>query len=413
MVAPWFCYEPQGVYYGGFFNVWEKRYEKEKKLVKKGQLYRFQIELVIMADITLIFDISKGGPAKDRAINIAERYDIHKENDKIRVVFHKANADLITLIEICKQWKPSELLIGNQDYRFPDVLKILKCTDKNYCEGFCRKGNGLDFGLKMEIENASKGVYDEFSDPESVKHELSQIKGIKKEKDGSYHIDKNELKKNLLVDYNLPMQVCEKIDQEAMIKYVDSLPESFKISEEVVDVDEEFEGFSEYQIAEYREQANVMGPIIARHIAREIDKVFIANLGPEKDAISCERKADCLFELGRYDESVECFDKALAFDSKNTAILFGKALALFYNEKFQDALHAIDADLAVEPDNPRVWKLKGEILEGLGKYEDSIKILTRSREVFIKKMKDDPERDDDLGEIEDIDQKIKELQEKI
>ena len=140
----------------------------------------------------MIFDISKGGPAKDRAINIAERYEVHKENDKIRVVFHKTNADLITLLEICKQWKPSELLVGDQDCRFPDVLKILKCTDKNYCEGFCRKRNGLDFGIRREIENASKGVYDEFSDPESVKHEVSQIKGIKKEKDGSYHIDKTE-----------------------------------------------------------------------------------------------------------------------------------------------------------------------------------------------------------------------------
>ena len=42
-----------------------------------------------------------------------------------------------------------------------------------------------------------------------------------------------------------------------------------------------------------------MGPIIARHISRELDKVFIANLGSEKDALSCERKGDSLFELGR------------------------------------------------------------------------------------------------------------------
>src|SRR5208337_1067965 len=213
-------------------------------------------------------------------------------------------------------------------------------------------------------------------------------------KDGSYHVDKNELKKNLLVDYNLPLQICEKIDRDGMLKYIDQFPESF-------------------EIAEYREQANIMGPIIARHIATEIDKVFIANLGPEKDALSCERKGDALLDLDRYDESVECFDKALAFDSKNKAVLFGKALALFCDDKLPEALHAIDADLAVEPDNPRVWKLKGEILENLGKFEDSIKILTRSREVFTQEMKDDPERDDDLDEIELIDQKIKELQGKL
>jgi hypothetical protein len=27
VVAPWFGYEPQAVYYGGFFNIWEKRGE--------------------------------------------------------------------------------------------------------------------------------------------------------------------------------------------------------------------------------------------------------------------------------------------------------------------------------------------------------------------------------------------------
>ena len=175
-----------------------------------------------MADITLIFDVTKGGPSKDHALNIAERQEIHKEKDKIRVVFHKPNPDLLTLLEICKQWKSSVLLIDNNECRFPEVLKILKCTDKNYCEGFCRKGNGLDFGIKTEIENASKGVYGEFSDPESVKHELAQTKGIKKEKDGLYYIDKNDLKRNLLIDYNLPLQVCEKIDREAMIKYNDA-----------------------------------------------------------------------------------------------------------------------------------------------------------------------------------------------
>ena len=270
----------------------------------------------------------------------------------------------------------------------------------------------MDFGIKTEIENASKGVYDEFSDPESVKHEVLQIKGIKKEKDGSYHIDKTELKRNILIDYNLPLQVCEKIDREAMIKYIDRLPESVKISDDIVDTEEKFEGFSEYQIAEYLAQANIMGPIIGRHIAREIDKVFIANLGPEKDAFSCERKADCLFELGRYDESVECYNKVLTLDSKNIGALFGKAIALYYNDKFPDVFPPLDAYLVLESDNPRAWKLKGEILENLGKYEDSIKSFTRSRELYSQELQEDSERQDDLDDIQFVDQKIKDLQKK-
>ena len=41
-----------------------------------------------------------------------------------------------------------------------------------------------------------------------------------------------------------------------------------------------------------------------------------------------------------------------------------------------------------------------------------MKIFTHSRDVFIQEMKNDPERDDDLEEIEQINQKIKELQKK-
>jgi len=363
-----------------------------------------------MSDIILIFDLSRASASKERAMKIAERYENFNENGKIRVIFPKYSSDLVTLLEICKKWDTSELLIDNKEYRFPEVLKILKCTDRSDCDGFCQKVNGLDFDLKTEIENAQKGMYDRFSDPESVQQELAYVKGIKKEKDGTYRVDKSEMKKQLLHDYNLPLLICEKINRDGMMKYIDSLPDSFTISDDVVDIEEEFEGFSDYQIAEYREQANIMGPIIARHIAREIDKVFIANLGSEKDAKACERKADSLFELGRYEECVACFDKALAFDSKNKSVLFGKALALYYDEKNQEALQAIDASITAEPDNPRVWKLKGVILVDLGKSEDAVKIFTQSRELFELEMKNDPERDDDIEEIEDINQKIKDLQ---
>ena len=35
-----------------------------------------------------------------------------------------------------------------------------------------------------------------------------------------------------------------------MIKYIDRLPESVKISDDIVDTEEKFEGFSEYQSAD-------------------------------------------------------------------------------------------------------------------------------------------------------------------
>lgn len=88
----------------------------------------------------------------------------------------------------------------------------------------------------------------------------------------------------------------------------------------------------------------------------------------------------------------------------------GKAIALFYNDKFRDVLPPLEAYLAIESDNPRGWKLKGEILEKLGKFEDSVKSYTRSRELFSKELKEEPEREDIPEEIEFVDERIKELQ---
>jgi hypothetical protein len=42
----------------------------------------------------------------------------------------------------------------------------------------------------------------------------------------------------------------------------------------------------------------------------------------------------------------------LTFDNKNVLLLFGKALAQYYNEKFQDALDTIEAYLAIEQKIP-------------------------------------------------------------
>ena len=365
-----------------------------------------------MADITVIFDLGKGGPVKERATTIAERYEIHKEKDKIKAVFHKFSPDLLTLLELCRKFPSSLCLVGDNEFRIPEVLKVLKCTYNDYCGGLCEKGDHFDFELKKKIENASKGICDEFSDPESLRLELNQIKGIKQESDGTFRINKGELKKNLLKDCNLQLQICEFIDHEGMIEYIDQLPDTFTISDEVTGTESEFEGLSDYQIAEYSAQAEIMGPIIAKHVAREMDKVFVANFGSETNASFCERKGDYLFELGRYQESVNCFDKALAFDSKNKGALFGKAISLYYDDKFENALQPLDVFLSLETDNPRAWKIKGECLENLGKYEEAIKSYTHSRELFSQELENEPDRQDDLNDLEWVNQRITEIKSK-
>jgi tetratricopeptide (TPR) repeat protein len=62
-------------------------------------------------------------------------------------------------------------------------------------------------------------------------------------------------------------------------------------------------------------------------------------------------KANSFHELGKFQEAIVWYDKALAIDPKNVDVLTAKGLTLYNLQKYQEAIVWIDKALAIDPDN--------------------------------------------------------------
>src|SRR6478609_8228362 len=76
--------------------------------------------------------------------------------------------------------------------------------------------------------------------------------------------------------------------------------------------------------------------------------------------------------LGKYNEAIECFDKALEIkpDYFEARYLKGKALADL--GKYDKAIECYDKALEIKPDYFEAWNDKGVTLVNLGRFDEAI-----------------------------------------
>ncbi|MEQ8222894.1 MAG: tetratricopeptide repeat protein [Candidatus Eremiobacterota bacterium] len=73
-------------------------------------------------------------------------------------------------------------------------------------------------------------------------------------------------------------------------------------------------------------------------------------------------KGMALNELGKYEEAIKCFDKALALEELNTSSLFNKGIALAGLGKYDESIKCFDKVLSVDRENKDAKTKKEEIL---------------------------------------------------
>ena len=57
---------------------------------------------------------------------------------------------------------------------------------------------------------------------------------------------------------------------------------------------------------------------------------------------------------------------------------FKRATDLYYNERYQDALDALERGLELKPDDASAWSKKGLVLSDLGRHKDSLNACERA-----------------------------------
>ena len=80
-----------------------------------------------------------------------------------------------------------------------------------------------------------------------------------------------------------------------------------------------------------------------------------------------------LFELGRYEEAIDSYVRALDFGQGDPDILCNRGLELANLDRYEDAIRTYDCALEFGTDRDYIWCNHGLALAHLGKYEEAIR----------------------------------------
>ena len=238
-------------------------------------------------DILLIFNEKPRNASKELAIKLASECEFINEKERYKVVFHEIDPAFNKLLSICGKWSTTQLFIDNKEYKAQDILDIFNCFMKSRCNGLCfyinRWGfcdyNNL-FGLIGLVTESGMGYQHHI---DNFKNTVIGLDFIKKIDDNTYLLNKEELKNKIFEESELPLTFCQAISKDKIINKIELLPEKIQIKQRTrddiqSDMNREipkYRGMSEYDKAYHREIAEIMAPIFAKEIKKEIMNLMI------------------------------------------------------------------------------------------------------------------------------------------
>ena len=98
--------------------------------------------------------------------------------------------------------------------------------------------------------------------------------------------------------------------------------------------------------------------------------LMIPSVGAET-AEEWNSMGEVLTKLGRYEEALTAYDKAIEIDPQNATVWSNKGDVLHLFGRHEEALIAYDKALEIDPQNAEVWDNKGETLTELGRTEEA------------------------------------------
>jgi tetratricopeptide (TPR) repeat protein len=108
-------------------------------------------------------------------------------------------------------------------------------------------------------------------------------------------------------------------------------------------------------------------------------------------------RGDNLLAQGKYTDSIDAFDNAIEYDSREVGAFSNKGSSLAALGKDDRAIEAHDKAIELKPLSPKVWNNKGEALMRQKKYSEAIEIFDRGIEAFNKKEELATEDGNELG----------------
>jgi tetratricopeptide (TPR) repeat protein len=103
-------------------------------------------------------------------------------------------------------------------------------------------------------------------------------------------------------------------------------------------------------------------------------------LSPEES-----KKSLCFFNLEKYEEAVECFDRVLDLQSNNSIALYKKGLCLLRLRRYEEAIAYCSKAIELEPNNVDALINKGDALVSLQKFNEGVRDFARVLLIVINR----------------------------
>ena len=88
-----------------------------------------------------------------------------------------------------------------------------------------------------------------------------------------------------------------------------------------------------------------------------------------------------LVNLGKHNEAIQCFDKALEIDVNFSNSWLNKGFSLYHVGKHSDAIQCYDKALEIDANDVDAWYNKGNALYASGKYTEAIQCYDKALEI--------------------------------
>ncbi|CAD8116753.1 unnamed protein product [Paramecium primaurelia] len=106
-----------------------------------------------------------------------------------------------------------------------------------------------------------------------------------------------------------------------------------------------------------------------------------------KEAERLLKEGVALYNLNKYQDAIECYDKATSINPKYDIAWNNKGDALNNLNKYQDAIECLDKAISINPKFDIAWSNKGYALHNLQKYTDAISCYDQALSININPLR--------------------------
>jgi len=128
--------------------------------------------------------------------------------------------------------------------------------------------------------------------------------------------------------------------------------------------------------SDYEKQINLEFKLIKSFITKVAKKEYFKLA--EWSAEYWYNKGLAFFNLSRYDESLQCYDKAIQLEPNNAVYWNKKGSALFRLSRYNEALQCYDKAIQLEPNKAVYWNNKGYVLSKLSRDNEALQCYDKA-----------------------------------